>query len=180
MPLYSDGLVPSVASCVPIPDPQDPSVTSTAAWYNLDWNIFSKDGPQSIKTIVASSSDHSLIQYREVKRLGLVMHPLLEGEYELDGSYGGRERVTKFVEVGLECPVIGLERVEVGVLVVRCKQVVGLLVGLRMIDEYNIAEKISATYNERARTLPFRGKCRLLDQSWRYQSPDSWRPAQRY
>lgn len=79
------------------------------------------------------------------------MQPLLEGEYELDGSYGGRERVTKFVKVGLECPVIGLERVEVAVLVVRCKQVVGLLVGLRMIDEYNIAEKISATMREHGR-----------------------------
>ncbi|OIW32995.1 hypothetical protein CONLIGDRAFT_666394 [Coniochaeta ligniaria NRRL 30616] len=138
MPLTRDRLVP-------IFQLPGPTATSTAVWYNLDWTVVSHNEPLGIKTKVDTASDYSLIQYSEAERRGLTIHPLPEwdSECELEGFGGGREHITEFVEIELECPTIGLQRVKVNVLVVRSKQIVGLLIGTDMIDKHGIDEKIS-------------------------------------
>lgn len=147
MALYCD-------SPVPVSQPPDATITSMAAWCNLDWTVLGTGEPQSIKTIVTTCSDYSLIQYREARRRGLAIRPLVESEYELKDVNGGRERITQFTEIELECPIIGLERVKFVVLIVRCEQIVGLVVGSQVIDEHTITEKIRAAVRQHGQFPP--------------------------
>jgi hypothetical protein len=90
---------------------------------------------------VDTGSDQSLIQYRDAKRLGLERFTPLKA-VDLTGFGGGGERIIEFVNLEVECPLIGLGRVEEPVYVVRAKEIDGLLIGTPMIDTYKLDDKI--------------------------------------
>lgn len=123
---------------------------TTSAYFNIDWIIRGVDGsPRSIKTRIDTQSRFSLIQYQLVKALGLRIRPILPGrhpasdtEIELTGFGGGNERVVEWTEIDIECRAIGQGRVKGAVYIVHARQVDGLLLGTKFIDEHRLIRKI--------------------------------------
>ncbi|KAK0715492.1 hypothetical protein B0H67DRAFT_554005 [Lasiosphaeris hirsuta] len=126
----------------------------TSAWYNVPWAVISGGVPQSVKTKVDTGSDHSMIQYRNVKQLGLERFPVLGDPFLLKGFGGGCERIIEFVWLEVECPLIELGRVTIPMYVTQSKEIDGLLIGTPMIDEYELDRKILAAKDRHHGGLP--------------------------
>ena len=111
------------------------------AWHNIPWKVISKTGSHDIATKVDTQSQHSLISKTAAKSMGLKRLLLLHA-IDLEGFAGGRERFVQYVQVELECALLGLSRVE-GPMLVSTK-IDGMIIGTNMNSKYELGRKILA------------------------------------
>ena len=124
-------------------------------WYcDLKWTVFGEKGPVFVDTQTDTGCKYCLMNYDLAKRLKLEIHPLLNGGFNLKGFGGRQERLVKFTYVELECPTIGQERVQAQVMLVRAKEVPGLLVGGDFVARHAIDGKISDARREMGADIP--------------------------